>query len=513
MQTNEWAVPFVSHLKSGQNAFTVEVPLHFCYNTLTGVPNKMYFSKLDLVPDFFSIQAEELDLDSANEENMEVDFKISISAMYGNKYMDPELPLAKRPVFKFLSTDKPNNVNAILDFLSTNYFAKQSFQKYPPFFWDWFDVGMDEHQTPEEFIKDKIFNPAVEGFFYSTRNELLTTHWRQNFATQDNYKSFPNGIINPFVFPKQKANIVKTIRIRLFLQPKTSVIFSNAGILSMLGFDVENNELIKTIGRQFAIINNSATTWLEVIGDESPSWTHWELDNGRFAAQDTKVQLKTSEPFAVARAQSHTETCQYTATMPNSQLTNSAESKLILSNIVDRLTNECNLNVVYNLENGIVYVPNPLDSNDMLKSCFLSFPSVDIANLFNYNQMVIEHDTPQQIATSETITSNLNFDLKAKSLVFDTNLVYVIALDTISSDRMHPLAPGFVASLHPVDGTMKMDVPLSRQPDFFRLAEYQTGQNQVQLHFDLFTILPNKQHVKLNWKPGATVCGILRATF
>lgn len=511
---NEWAIPFLYKLESGQSSFTVDVPLHFCYNTLTAVPNKLYFSKLDVVPDFYSLQAEQLDIDSVSEENMILEFPLSIVVVYGKSYLDPELPLAKRPSFKYVSAERGRDLNiiGILDFLSSTntYFAKLPFQKFPAFYWDWFDVGSNEDQTAEEFILNKMFNPAVELFFYNTTDQIKN-HIRQDFATLENYKHFPSGIVNPFVFPKDKAHAVRTLRIRFFLQPKTSLYFSNVGILVMLGFDVKHNPHITSVGKQTVIANNSPTQWLTVESDWFPSWTHWELPDGKLPAAETKVQMKTSEPFQVSRAQSQPETCQYTYSVVKSDYDNTGVVRTALEKVIDKMTTECNININFNVLTGEIGVPSPENSNSMLKSVVFMLPSSHLALKLLYKQVEIFHDTQQQ-GTVASPESNLNFDLKAKSLVFDTNLIYVIALDTISSDRMHPFAHGFVASLHPEDGTMKMDIPWSKQPDFFRLAEYQAGQNLIQLHFDLYTIMPNKQHVKFNWKPGAIICGILRST-
>lgn len=514
-QVNEWAVPFLAKLESGQNSFSVDVPVHFCYNTLTAVPNKLYFSKLDVVPDFYSIQAEQLDLDSVSEENMILNFPVSIVVVYGSAYMDPKFPLTNRPTYKYVTSDrgKENIISGILDFLSpTNpYFAKTTFQKFPALYWDWFDLGSEEHQTPEEFIKDKIFNPAVEMYYYGTRGAIQTQHLRSDLVTVDNYKSFPTGIVNPFIFPKNKAHVDKTLRIRLFLQPKTSLHFSNAGMLIMLGFDVNNHPHISTVGKQTVIANNSATEWLELEADTFPSWTHWELPDGKLPSGDTKLQLKTSEMFAPSRLHSQPEKIEYTLSMTKTDYDNAGLVRVALGKLIDKMTNQNNINVTFNVQSGELGVPDPSTSQNMVQSIVFNFPNINLANKLSYKQLEIYHDTQQQ-GTLPGPATKLNFEQKAKSLVFDTNLIYVLALDTISSDRMHPFAPGFVASLHPEDGTMTMDIPWSKQPDYFRLAEYQTGQNHIPLTFDLYTILPNKQHIKLNWKPGATICGILRST-
>lgn len=520
MQTvNEWAIPFVSDLRPKENMFTVEVPLHFCYNTMNAVPNKLYFSKLNLVPDFFNLQAEELDIDTEDTENMNIDVAINLSVIYGQEFLNIH---KKRPMYKHGVATREEYVNSVLQFLTykTDYFAKASFQKYPSFFWDWHDVELDGHLPADEFIKKKIHQPVVENFFYSTIGELNTVHYRKTLMQTNNVENFTGQIINPYEFPTKKVDSsessLATIRVRFHLQPRTTISFSNSGILAILGFDVKNNQHIKYINRNYVIANNSATEWLHFSADFAPSLANWQDEDEKYPASDTKVQLKTSESFIKDRETSQQEIYTKIASMTYTDFKFTPTLYSKVQEILDEITYQSNVNVAFNAINGKVTLPNPALSENKLSQIFLTFPSLDVANRFNYSQAVINADTEQitskAVSTALEKWKDLNFDLKAKSLVFDTNLVYVIALDTISSDRMHPLAPGFVASLHPNDGIMEMAVPWYKQPDYFRLAEYQTGNNQIQLKFELYTILNNKQHVKLHWKPGATVCGIIRAT-
>lgn len=520
MQTpiNEWAVPFVSSLDPGQNMFTVDVPLYFCYNTQTAVPNKLYFSKLDLVPDFFSIQAEELDIDTVDEENMFLNNTISLEVVYGPDYLNV---LTKRPMYKHGVASTADYVSSILEFLSptTPYFAKQSFQRFPGFFWDWYDEGVDEPNTPEKFIKEKIIFPTIENWFYGTVAQM-DTHFREEFKSITYAKSFPNGIINPYKFPKTKAdsgdNTVDSLRIRFHLQPKTSISFSNVALLSILGFDVEHDSKIKFEKRQYVISNNSATTWLDITATRAPNLFNWKNEEEtEYPAVDTKVQIKTSDIYTTERSTKQTE--MYTVDVPftKTEFANATLVRNALFDLVYKLANQAN--VAIHFQNTTGKITLPVTDAKLLTTANIVFSSKAFALKCNYNTEIVTHEStqieiPTQTADVKKENEKLTFDLKAKSLVFDTNIVYVIALNTIASDRMHPLAPGFVASLHAKDGIMTMAVPWLQQPDFFRITEYQTGTNQVQLQFELYTILPNRQHVKLNWKPGATVVGIIRAS-
>lgn len=515
---NEWTIPFVSGLGPGENVFSVDVPLHFCYNTMNAVPNKLYFSKLDLVPDFFNIQAEQLDIESVNTENMDTNISIELSVVYGTDYLNIH---KKRPTYKHGDVDKKNYVYSILEFLSpsTDYFAKSSFQKYPSFFWDWYDVELDGHLRPEEFIETRIHQPVVEIFYYGTTTELSTTHYRKNLMETNNVQYFTGQLINPYEFPTRKVDSsetsIQTIRVRFHLQPKTSLSFSNAGILAILGFDLKHNSHIKYINRNYVIANNSPTEWLHISADHAPTLLNWQLKEDEWPSSDTKVQLKTSEPFVLSRQLSQPEMYSHSHIMTHVDFKSNSALYTTVAASIDILAHQSNLNIGINTFSGKLNLPTVESGQNQLKSISIKFPTVEVANRFNYKQDVVDANTEQitsrPVSTALEKYKDLNFDLKAKSLVFDTNLVYVIALDTISSDRMHPLAPGFVASLHPNDGIMEMAIPWLKQPDYFRLAEYQTGNNQIQLQFELYTILSNKQHVKLNWKPGATVCGILRA--
>lgn len=513
--TNEWAIPFLSDLQSGQNCFTVSVPLHFCYNTQTASPNKLYFSKLDLVPDFFSLQAEELDLDTVEQENMIVECKLSLSVVYGTRYLNS---IFRRPSFKHGQSSQKNYISAVLDFLSypNPYFIREDYQQVPMFFWDFYDVGEEGFDTVEEYVENNS---------QSARREQW---WQQgNLHAFDNITTICPFLFTPDVAQSReegKEGDKKSIRLRFHLQPKTTLSFSNAGILSILGFNVKNNPHIKIANKQYHVINNSSTEWLHMEAERSPSLLHWKPIGQDFPAKETKVMLRTSDPFIVLREQQQEELYTKSVQVTHTQAKSKEYMLPLLQKMLQQLSIMSNIHIEFDVATGKLGLPDPAKTEDMLASATLMLSSQQMVDVLGYKQDWIDFSTPhyesivktdvvltQQQKEKEKQLQSLNFELKSKSLVFDTNIVYVIAQHTTSSDRMHPLAPSFVASLHPKDGIMKMHVPWLNQPDFFRLADYQTGTNQIVLHFELYTILSNTQHVKLNWKPAATVSGIIRA--
>lgn len=500
--------PFVCQINPGDSSFAIEVPTYFCYDSKRAIPKEIFFSKLNIIPDFFNLQAETLQLDCPDEENMTINVPISVDVKYNVLF--PPATETNRATFTH-GAQHTDYVKAVLDFMATSAsLRKAPFMKFSPLFFDWTMVGPEplDPYSPKHFIKEVL-------------EKKLSTFYGTNPPTVYNVpifdavnKSFPG--VNPYALPTAITNIYPSddgLRIRLFLQPKTAVVFSNSGLLLILGFDVKNpTGPIQLKQRQYFIVNESDTEWLVVTGTKRPHYNHLGTE---FAAI-SRVHLIAEPNTQKLRDGNTPETTSINVDMVQKDLFNPSTFLPKLQRAINDLARVTNLNLDLNTTTGKLTLPVP-ESGGKLRELKIKIPTNILRRMGYQTQGEIDHQTPHtdisaSTTTTTTTDAKLTFEQKAKTLVYDTGIIYITVGDSNVSGACHSFAHEFVASLEPKpEGIMTLEKHIAGESDAIQIAEYQMGANHVILRFFLFTILPNGQHIPLNWKSGATIIGIIRS--
>lgn len=541
---SEYVVPFRFLLEARQSHFHLQVPTQFCFSEKTNEPNFLYFSKLDIIPDFFNQASEAYKLDSIEEDNTPMEFDIGFHVQYGpNQFLQKDAMLKKATFVYGRQDQKPiDYIDSVLEFLGTAVqFQPAPFNMYNPVFFDWTfvntndDNALSHDQLINEFIPQNL---ALLYDEFRTRplqpgDEVIGMEEERTYNPED-YKTtyfhrncFTMTSVNPWKFPRAAAQH-PGLRIRLHLQPKARFVCSNMAMLQVLGFEWEDpamQDRLKKAYNQFNVVNGTSK-WLTWTATKPPNpknmdplKAYTELSLNALVALDKTylrkkkpIELGLTKPFILTKSEIANDDILF---------------NYIASKAVTNFAWQFNIVVEMDTTTGKFFLPKP-DGQRLVSCRIYTNPPYIMRRLgyrpYDYIDNKSEHVTDYLYVTADASSASATAAAaaadeekafrkhqkardKAEILVFDSGAIHILSKQGFLEDYNN-LGGQFVASLKPsVPGIMTLD----RSSQFLRISEYQSSSRYITLTFQLNTFAQADQSVLLNWPTGATIHGILNS--
>ena len=140
MDINDVTTPFRIMIPSGESTFTVHVPKNYIHPD-----RKFFFPDLKLSPDFFSREADRLELDADPEMDKFVDYPIQVKAdvkdpmaLFGPKYIHSKTVKTTHDMIENINHHFESN--------------KPEWAITTPFFIDWIDKDVHETNDPKKYV-------------------------------------------------------------------------------------------------------------------------------------------------------------------------------------------------------------------------------------------------------------------------------------------------------------------------------------------------------------------------
>lgn len=472
-------IPFRSYVPSGTHQFSVRVP-----DTFEEDSRVFTFGYLAIAPDFFSLNAARQNLDEEQDMNQTVSFRLNMDVTFKNE-KNYGAKVFSVPIMMV------NSENFIRTFNKHFEANKDEFVAKTPVFFDW--------NVPTNTLKPAAFVELYAERLYNTTFENLAER-HQNNLPRDIAK-LQIEQLNDYLFPDSPTeDMLQTIRVRLFIMPKTRVAFSSNHILNKLGFTDEQIGERSGQGRygQYEFVNNS-NDLIFFQGRNPPE----ELITGH---RNAKIQAHYAEKTIFAPGKIFQTTKKVLA--DKSELL--SWIKTTLATLGDKIN--FRLNVLM----------------DDTKSKFIfEFPSTDdvkvLVNLPVELSVALGLDPTEILSKTVKNRGFKSADTeghtkKALALVFDTSVV-LCTVDQLASNTTFGSRDTVLASLFPSEkGVMEykplancFGLPYVKLAHFGQLERVQDENNLSErlLRFNLLRIYDDESIKSFSWRCGCYVYGLL----
>lgn len=467
-------VPFRIHVPMGTSTFELSVPAEF-------KDRDFYFSYLVLVPEFYSEQAQVLDLDSKEELDEIFTYEVYMKIDYEQK--DKLYP------GNYVPGILPTTLQALMIDIN-NYFEikKAVGTKHLGFFMDWTDVRYEEHRAEswDEFVRDY----------------MALAYYGEPFDMEKHFNKLPPSArdvrgANNYLFPlKLPAVTLENIRFRINIAPNTRVIFSNPRQLAQFGFGVNQ---IGTPNRrsQYEYPNEETMRFVRMTADNEPT------DIIIKVISDLKIYLQVNHIFYV------TNTDDFTITKRNTFKNDEYETSM--RNILQEFAKTSNINVEFEYNKQSKKFEFKFPDNLNFKNLNIVLP-IELAYRMGFgvtNVISKENKIGEKVDDEPDVA---HIQEKARALAYDTSVV-VVSDDSTSSNTTSGISEKFMAALYPTNtGSLEIsESEVCLNPPTMKLPNYnRSTSTHVPVTFKLSRFLDNSQLINLIWKNGAFVFGILR---
>jgi len=237
--SQEINIPFKSKIEAGETKFKVPIPR---YRWDHGLHFKFLY--LELLPEFYSLQAQAYNFDS-DAENAEVyKYPIQLDFKFETNYINPE-----NSAHQWVQSTKDTDIGKTLKSLN-NFFEsiKPIGMVEPPVFFDWFMVDyLNQKGDFDEYHQNVAILLYDESYDATKHSDWLPLSARKP------------GIHNNQIFPTTTdERFLSRIRIRMHISPNTLLGFSNDTMLKAFGFSDNQIPTKKSVSSQILISNDQA---------------------------------------------------------------------------------------------------------------------------------------------------------------------------------------------------------------------------------------------------------------
>jgi hypothetical protein len=412
--------PFRHTIPSGHSAFTVLVPQHYIKSE---IPRRFYFKYLEIMPDFFSLEAEKLALDADPQLNKiyERDVQVRIH------YKDPKT--AYGPTFKHQAVAF-NTVNFIKHINKHFESNKPLFAHTTPFFVDWIDKVLEQNEASKDYVPLQTLVYYNEE--YSESKHL--NHLPESVRELDGANNFLPPVSGSMI---DKELYGKRIRLRLWLAPFTVAVFSNVNLWTKhLGFEVE--AFGKKKYNQYHVVNDTAYWLPKIVAEYAPNY---ELGVYPF-----ELTLRASEETNLSRIK-------HLALVQSDWLDNTTLAAA-LSEAVKQSSRSFNtvFSLNYNATTKTFAFTFP-DDSEAVEVGIVCEPEFSHRLGFGYSTLITRGMTAKPQKERHSVK---DAHLSALAVVYDTGPI-ICQLDQVSSNTTSGSTDKTVASLYPHhSGSLKM---------------------------------------------------------
>lgn len=463
---------------SGQSTFSVRVPRHHLESN-----RKFFFSQLNLVPDYFSQDAEDQNLDA----DPDLDQTVETNVFLKIKYEDYKKVYMPNPFTNTATTPKMKDVIANINAYFEN--LKPDFAITTPLFIDWIDIV-------EEKAKQEILNyvPKLCQIYYSAENTANFTDFLPSSARM---VEKVNNFMPPLGTMISSQAFADRIRLRFWMAPFTKVIFSSKEpFANDFGFMEDQLGVYNLQYKQYHLTN------------DTPGWKI--MMTGKLAP---KLDL-TRKDFKLAVIPSRSINEGYIGKIQMKKRDWLDDQKLAQA-LALRFQNSIGLsNVMFSFG---------FDTDE--KKFYFKFPASDVVSIiikceprfahrlgFGFEDTITKGMKALPKAVRETITDAKK---KALTVVYDTGPI-LCTLDQMSSNTTSGAMDHYMAALYPHEsGILAMPPPsvcscsanlTSIHPMTQSLAAL------VPITFHLLRIYEDQSIRDFQWKCNGYIYGVLQGT-
>jgi len=470
--TKEVTTPFRIMMPNGESTFTVHVPKHHLTND-----RQFYFNHLHLAPDFFSKEADKLNLDADPEMNKMMDYPVQIRIeiedpkdLYGEFYQN--LALITRTM------DVMDRINEHFEHQKPDFILKSVF------FIDWTDTSLDKANEPSFYV------PTVSQSYYGEvfRHALYGDRLPESVRDIDGVNNFLPPLENMLdvVFNMR-------IRLRIWIGPYTRVTFSSLDpFVSDLGFK-QSDFGDKTPRNQYQMVNDTEF-WKTVTADVAPKKLISKKDFRIYLASHSDYY---STPMQVSR-------------MIKRDWLNDAKVTSYLTQLFDYFSRLSNVRFAFGYKPDERQFYFSLPNSDKLGVVVSCLP--DFAVRLGFGPVHFVTKGMQSLPQKEAEDGIVQAQRKALALVYDTGPI-VCTLDQVASNTTSGTEDQFMAVLYPdVSGILSMpQSTCSCKANAVHLQVLtQSNAALVPITFRLLRIYDNEKSANFQWKNDAYVYGVLQ---
>lgn len=474
------STPFRIAIPSGHSGFTIRVPLQHIEDE---PPRRFFFTHLEVIPDYFSMEAEKLELDADPQMDKMVERDVQVKI----HYPDPKTAYGEGYEHNAASW----NTNNFLKKLNKHFENKKpSFAHTSPCFIDWIEQKLEETKSCNEYVPDQTL------VFY---NELYDENKHLNALPEsvrevdgaNNFLPPVGGTMTPALL------YLDRIRLRFWMAPFTVAVFSNINLFtSGLGFKKEDFGTKKY--NQYRLVNDTPNWVVKMTGNLAPEY---ELPVNPF-----KLTLRASEETNISKIK-------HVAMLQRDWLDNTK----VATNLGEAFKQSSRsfntkFSLSYNKETKTFAFNFPEPSTTVLVSV-LCDPEFSHRLGFGYNTLI----TKGMIAKPQKERHSVkDAHLSALSVVYDTGPI-ICQLDSVASNTTSGLTDKTVASLYPHrSGALRMpevNCQMPYGPHSFNLFinTHSTGAFYP-AHFRLKRIYDDGSCLDFKWTCDALVYGSLHGS-
>ena len=462
-------IPFRIYIPAGQTEFRVPVEKKH-------TDRDFFFTNTVLVPQFYSDQAADLNLDTDDEMDQLFTYPIHVKLNYESDfYGEPYNPSAA-----VLTPD------ALAKDLSSFYeiHKPQGLYRLGAFF-DWTDIRFNpELKTWEEFVEEQSF--AYYG-------EELDKKKHFN-ALPVSARTLPG--VNNYLYPNEPVDVAaESLRFRINIAPNANLIFSTGQFLTDFGYD--KTQIPEPNQRGQHVFPNASKNQFFSLAANDPS----------------AKKLKSKAPLLRVRMQVNTSNF-YTEPVNVSfklrQTFINTNYETTLKNFFAGVSEQANLqyNVHYNVQTKIFEFSFP--PNIKMTSATIFVPP-ELANRLGFGLIteITERNKTGLPVTDKPDDSHVQE--KSRALCYDTGVV-IVTDENLESFATSGVDTTFMTALYPTGtGTLAvLDSDLYREPATMQIHSTAERTSVLHARFKLWRFLDNNKLVPLVWKNGAHIYGVLR---
>lgn len=476
--TAEVSTHFRIPIMSGQSSFAVRVPRHHLENN-----RKFYFSQLNLVPDFFSKDAQKQQLDADPEMETIIEMDVHVKINYGNYktvYM-PEAYVNSAAVSKTIDA-----IAAINDYFETH---KPDFAVTTPIFIDWVDIKEEATQEITEYVP-----------------EMAPIYYGEEYDETEHFNFLPNSVrgietANNFRPPLEtitsETAYAERVRLRFWMAPFTRAVFSSKEPFATdFGFMVDQIGTYNAQYKQYHL-NNDTAHWKPVmVGKLAP-----KLELTRKDFRMAVIPTRQTNDGNIKKIQ-----------MVRKDWYDDAKLTEILTERFKQTMRFANIVFTFGYD----------ETN---KKFFFNFPESDAVNLivqcepeltqrlgFGTGSTIIKG---MQALPQEDNTGILDAKKKALTVVYDTGPI-LCTLDQMSSNTTSGALDHYMAALYPHEsGILSMPPPTACSCTANLTPIHpltQTSAAYVPVVFRLLRIYEDQSISDFAWKCKGYIYGVLQGT-
>lgn len=472
-EASEVDTHFRVHLRSGQSTFTVQVPQY----QLVDTRRRFHFEELHVIPDFFSLEAEKLQLDADPEldSRIERDVKIRISYDDPKKYFGVAFD-------RGTATGHPDD---LVSKINQHFEArKPDSAQYTPLFIDWIDNNMHGVMPVDKYVKE------LADIYYGEPLDQGKHHNKLPVSVRE--LEGANNYLPPIGGTMEYDDLyISRILLRLWVAPFTKVVVSNLYCLTNdLGFDMK--DLGEIVGRQYHIVNDSDRWIVKMTAREAP--------NPRLSKVQFKMYAYVSSNPIVSRIK-HISMLQRDW---------NDDAKLIQTLAVafkqTALSTNTVFSVSFNTTNKTYEIQFP--ETDQMAVQIICEPDFAHRLGFGFTTLILRGMTAQP---QKDRHSTDDARRRAAAVVYDTGPI-LCQLDNASSNTTSWTIYQTVAALYPSSsGTLSMPRASSSRGSAFPIVlNMHAGSANYPVNFRLLRIYDNQAIKDFAWTCDAIIYGYLK---